>query len=184
MANIINVDNVTSAPTPPPEMNPQTAGQWHNWGLYNHYLMVKALNGGDSVDAYRKYTVEQTQKLVDMGMVPQAGVDSVNRIFDVLQNASESGGFDTVIAQLQEVYAGINANESLHNTAVTSIANIAYNSARFWSEVTVTTTALRIDWKFWIKVICSDIGGAIGGSGLGPGGVIIGGIAGSVAGGL
>jgi hypothetical protein len=133
------------------------------------------------VDAFRQYALTQTNKLIDMELVPQDGANIINQIFDILQNSSEEGGFNALISQLQEVFSATNSNDSLRNTIVCSAASIGYYSARFWSEVTVSEGQnLGKPWGWWVKVLCADIGGALGGAGLGPWWAVIGGVAGSV----
>lgn len=180
MVQIVNVENVTSADFPPSEITPQTAGQWHNRALYNHYSFFNELKGNDSLDVYREVCLAQTQKLITAGLVPSVALEPITEIFDVLQNAQESQGWDVVIERLKQVYDRVNANDTLQNTTICAAVNIGYHSAMFWPEVTLGEEAAKIPWLKILKVVAADVGGALGGAGFGVIWGVIGGVAGSV----
>jgi hypothetical protein len=85
---------------------------------------------------------------------------------------------------LQDIHQSIFDDAKFNRSSLIVITGIAYNGAVLYYQVANDNdsgTALRFKLFKWIKVLCADIGGAIGGSSLGPAGTIIVGIAGSVA---
>lgn len=182
MPPFINVSQVTTGTEPPSEYTYATAGVWHNYALYSAAKRVQEIGPGAPLGEWTGYMTDLAQQ-----KLPAEQAEVLQSIATILQEG-ESQEISQTIAQLKELFGSIADNPDLKDTHACLCASVAYNSGKFWSEVTVGDTGQPVERPVWLLYVCADVTGGLAGAGagtiFGPWGIIIGGVLGAAAGSL
>ena len=185
MSEKIDVLYVSIKSFPPDgNVNPQNAGIWHNYYLYEGYKTPQDLDWSDDYSIWCDLLITMADKNENAGNLPTGSVAYVSKISEAIKHTN-SKDFQPTIDKLKLIFDELKNDVNYNKTSLMAVSSIAYYSSIFWSEVKEVENGVSFSlrWPRWVIKLCKDIAGALAGgaSGLAVG-TFIGGPVGSVVG--
>ena len=163
--------------------DPSSIGDFHNYFTYQILRLFQTFGTNDPTLAqWTNYMTTQGDTQESAGNLPQGSSQVIASIISILNGAMGTSTFAPTIQALAELNQKTLLDPKFQGTQILTVTSTAYSSALLWSQVKDQNSGGSfLSIPKWLKLLAADIGGAIGGAGLGVLGALGGAVCGTLA---